>query len=326
MPGRTQPPSGVAGYRYGFNGKENDIEIFDGVQDYGMRMNDVRLGRFFSVDPIAPKYPELTPYQFASNTPIQAIDLDGLEAFFIHGTWGNNSAWLENGKANELTQKLTSLFGNNENFVYHNKAKSQKRGVSASWSGGNYDEARQQAALELVAYIKEHLNGEPITLVGHSHGGNVAILVANILAADPELEGIKINLLTMNTPARDYQLSFAAAKITTHYQVYNTSDVVQTSGGNSLKTGRLYDLDKQELFGAGREFLTATNIKYDSPAKWYNVFGNHQGWQPASSKVWLPQLEKEIKGQAPEGAGHNTRVDGGVLYHGNDGPRKLPEE
>jgi hypothetical protein len=27
------------------------------------------------------KYPDLTPYQFASNTPIQAIDLDGLEAF-----------------------------------------------------------------------------------------------------------------------------------------------------------------------------------------------------------------------------------------------------
>lgn len=29
---------------------------------------------------MSPKYPELTPYQFASNIPIQAIDLDGLEA------------------------------------------------------------------------------------------------------------------------------------------------------------------------------------------------------------------------------------------------------
>jgi hypothetical protein len=32
------------------------------------------------VDPIAAEYPELTAYQFASNTPIWAIDLDGLEA------------------------------------------------------------------------------------------------------------------------------------------------------------------------------------------------------------------------------------------------------
>jgi hypothetical protein len=35
--------------------------------------------RFFSVDPLTPQYPELTPYQFASNRPIDGIDLDGLE-------------------------------------------------------------------------------------------------------------------------------------------------------------------------------------------------------------------------------------------------------
>jgi uncharacterized protein RhaS with RHS repeats len=47
-----------------------------------MRIYDPRLGRFLSVDLIAKQYPELTPYQFASNTPIQAIDLDGLERYF----------------------------------------------------------------------------------------------------------------------------------------------------------------------------------------------------------------------------------------------------
>ena len=35
--------------------------------------------RFPNVDPITAKYPELTPYQFASNTPIWGSDLDGLE-------------------------------------------------------------------------------------------------------------------------------------------------------------------------------------------------------------------------------------------------------
>jgi hypothetical protein len=48
-------------------------------QDYGMRIYDPRLGRFLSVDPLTKTYPMLTPYQFASNTPIAAIDLDGLE-------------------------------------------------------------------------------------------------------------------------------------------------------------------------------------------------------------------------------------------------------
>ena len=82
MPGRSYQSDK---YRYGFNGKEKDKDISEGGQDYGMRISDNRLGRFLSVDPITAKYPELTPYQFASNTPIQASDLDGLEADFSKG-------------------------------------------------------------------------------------------------------------------------------------------------------------------------------------------------------------------------------------------------
>lgn len=44
-----------------------------------MRIYDPRVGRFLSVDPISKKYPELTPYQFASNNAIHLIDIDGLE-------------------------------------------------------------------------------------------------------------------------------------------------------------------------------------------------------------------------------------------------------
>ena len=83
MPGRDTTLGGKY-YRYGFNGKENDNEV-KGVgdqQDYGMRIYDPRVGRFLSVDPVTGKYPELTPYQFASNTPISATDLDGQEAWY----------------------------------------------------------------------------------------------------------------------------------------------------------------------------------------------------------------------------------------------------
>lgn len=40
--------------------------------------------RFFSVDPLARQFPELSPYQFASNRPIDGIDLDGLEYVSFH--------------------------------------------------------------------------------------------------------------------------------------------------------------------------------------------------------------------------------------------------
>jgi hypothetical protein len=48
--------------------------------DYGFRIYNPRLGRFLSVDPLTVSYPALTPYQFAANMPIVAIDVDGLEA------------------------------------------------------------------------------------------------------------------------------------------------------------------------------------------------------------------------------------------------------
>jgi RHS repeat-associated protein len=79
VPGRKYIAS--ADYRYGFNGKENDNEVkgAGNMQNYGFRIYDPRIAKFLSVDPLSNKYPELTPYQFASNCPIESIDLDGLE-------------------------------------------------------------------------------------------------------------------------------------------------------------------------------------------------------------------------------------------------------
>lgn len=54
------------------------------TSSYWMRIYDPRIGKFLSVDPITAKYPELTPYQFASNSPIDGIDLDGLEKLYYN--------------------------------------------------------------------------------------------------------------------------------------------------------------------------------------------------------------------------------------------------
>lgn len=71
------------GYRYGYNGKENDNEVKGegNQQDYGMRIYDPRVGRFLSTDPVTRSFPQLTPYQYANNRPVQGVDLDGLELF-----------------------------------------------------------------------------------------------------------------------------------------------------------------------------------------------------------------------------------------------------
>ena len=79
-------------YRYGFNGKENDNDVkgTGNQQDYGMRIYDPRLGRFLSVDPLTKAYPWYTPYQFAGNSPILFIDLDGGEPKKGDPNYGQN--------------------------------------------------------------------------------------------------------------------------------------------------------------------------------------------------------------------------------------------
>lgn len=77
MPGRNFV--GANGYRYGFNGKEKDDEIKGNGNsyDFDARIYDPRIGRWLAVDPLAYKYPEHSPYNFALNNPIILVDPDG---------------------------------------------------------------------------------------------------------------------------------------------------------------------------------------------------------------------------------------------------------
>jgi RHS repeat-associated protein len=70
----------AGGYRFGFNGKEEDDEsISVYTNDYGFRIYSASLCKFLSIDPLNKRFPWWSPYHFAGNTPVQAIDLDGGE-------------------------------------------------------------------------------------------------------------------------------------------------------------------------------------------------------------------------------------------------------
>lgn len=91
----TYPPKfprpAMGGYRYFFNGQEGDDEVLGegGFQNYSFRMYDTRIARFWGVDPLAKDYPMLTPFQFASCSPMLLVDVDGLEG--IENTIGYTS-------------------------------------------------------------------------------------------------------------------------------------------------------------------------------------------------------------------------------------------
>lgn len=66
-------------YRYGYQAQLTDQELWDGAVSYKYRIEDPRIGRFFSVDPLAPEYPWNSPYAFSENRVIDGVELEGLE-------------------------------------------------------------------------------------------------------------------------------------------------------------------------------------------------------------------------------------------------------
>ena len=83
----TNPPN-----QYTYNNKELQPETQ--WLDYGARMYDANLGRFFNQDRFSEKYMSVNPYQYTLNNPIKYIDINGDSVWLstpevIHDSEGN---------------------------------------------------------------------------------------------------------------------------------------------------------------------------------------------------------------------------------------------
>jgi RHS repeat-associated protein len=287
----VQERHGAEHSSYLFSGKEQDEET--GLYYFGARYLDPRIGIWYGVDPLAEKYPNASPYVYCLDNPVKYIDPDGKVIIPVHGTWSNTGTW-ENLKG--IANASFNLFGDN------------KLGKAFSWTGGNYARMRTYAAKALINSVRDQLkeygNSQPITLVGHSHGGNVSIEAINMMVEMDEFKEVKFNILTINTPVRsDYQLSEKALKRVTHVNVYDTKDPVQVNGGNSM-TILPENQSNTKLTGeygnAGRTFNNATNIEVDNPQGFINGWALDGGIQwgdyhNSHNRVndWINKTEKK---------------------------------
>ena len=120
----------------------------------------------------------LTPYQFASNTPIQAVDLDGLEAFVIHGTTQTKGGIS---LSDATKQELLRITGNS-------KLDDGFRWDAPIFNSQEWRTTEAKKLVEKVIEVRAKMladgsitEDEGISLIGYSHGGNVAIQAADML-------------------------------------------------------------------------------------------------------------------------------------------------
>ncbi|WP_440115587.1 RHS repeat-associated core domain-containing protein [Paenibacillus sp. QZ-Y1] len=188
-------------------------EVTD-LQYLRARWYDPSTARFISEDTYEGELTNplsLNLYTYVENNPLNYVDPTGHRAWLIHGTFSDADTWTP-----DFVKYVEGLFNESSKAL--------------EWTGKNSKGARSDAAEDLVKTVYEwHSKNpdEPIRLVGHSHGGNVAIMLANLL----EKKGMKVEtLITVATPVREYKLK---TKVGQHIHMYNNRDSVQGEMGGS---------------------------------------------------------------------------------------------
>ena len=102
---------------YKYNGKELDRMHGLDTYDYGARQHNAATGRWDRMDQLAEENPEVSPYVYCGDNPVNSIDPDGMDNYSIN-LYGN--IYFEN-KTDDEFDKITAiiiliLFFMTENF------------------------------------------------------------------------------------------------------------------------------------------------------------------------------------------------------------------
>ena len=117
--------------RYTFSGKERDEET--GFSYFGSRYYNSSLSIWLSVDPMAGKYPSLSPYAYCANNPVRIQDPNGEDiweinesgyARWVDGSTTEHKIFLTKGKKDdEFGERITTGIGENKQEVCINHKK-----------------------------------------------------------------------------------------------------------------------------------------------------------------------------------------------------------
>lgn len=243
----------------------------------------------------------LNTYGYTYQNPITMVDPNGKQAHFMHGTgdWDANTYFK-----GSFEDKFKARFGTFDSWGWSGSLFSRD---NAFWNGkeGRIS-AGHRIAKDVIKSIKNNISGgkyrgKGIAIGGHSHGANVARVVAkdvykalSLMVSKGELDEIPaINLVMVNIPTIVNESAYSLTPVEQLHinsiQVDSKVDLVAGAGQGITGSGALTN-----------EFYQDANsrIEYKDQFK-IDMFGcgmsNHCGHADANVNVWYPKVEKDLK-------------------------------
>ena len=236
--------------KWKFGGKEFDESLGLNIYDYGWRLYDLTIGRWNGLDPYSEIYEDLSPYNYALNSPITVLDPDGRLVVYVNGF--RLDAYKNYFKQATAYRGLFDMsdvpapweheerFFVRDEYEYWNDfnikigTPSERRlfvdgmFTPTSKGGDRFNRGVEEGRI-LAEKIKSGEvtldDGETIKLVGHSHGGAHAMGMAQGLldgGIDPDL--IDVLLFASHQPNQTPSVSVRV------YQFSRKGDKVSSDG------------------------------------------------------------------------------------------------
>ncbi len=257
----------ITNYRFGYSGHEkiDEVQGSGNVVDMGDRWLDVRIGRTSKVDRKAHLFSSISPYTYALNTPLQAIDPDGQLVIFVNGYRPNPYLFFDPYPKLVILRTLYRFITEEQVFkkdVYEYWGKvdnnfmkrigdynvlyadASSHGLSTAmyryWRGMEAGETILKLIKSGELKLETDANGnviETIKIVSHSQGGAYAAGISDVLTA----AGYTVEVEYYIAPKQPEDIPQTKAQRRVHY--YSPDDFVAPQ--EPMKNSEHWELPEQ---------------------------------------------------------------------------------